>query len=534
MNLIDYSNIPIKSNGKRDWINSIGKSIYFKYGKIEGDLIVKDYIKGNKIKIEYNGKEKIIRTSKLSIFQFTDLFDKNNQIKLNTESLPHNINGHIEWFKCKNSNIPFEYYDIKGKIIIKNVERINNSTILSIKYKDKLMNISTSNFLEKKLSSLFEKRSSDFTFTIGERIVSAYKDISILKHDSHKDGNITRKKYYCHCNICGYECWISEDSLVISKYSCPHCAGKVAIKGLDDIETICPWMLNYLSESDSDLRYELPLSNKRFYPKCPLCGVILQKDISISELYRYKTVHCPTCSDTISIGEKFMYALLSRFKIEYIYHCSKRNHEWCKSFIYDFYIYKLRCIVETNGGQHYFDTRNWTKKELIEIQNNDKNKKVNATKDGGVKYYFDIDITYSNLDFIKNSICNSGLLEFLNINPTEEDWIYCYNNALNSLIAEVCKDYNEHPNILIKDLSKKYQLHKQTIASYLRKGTVAGLCEYESFIDKSHRTRTEIIKDYNKKTDFNYFDEAKKYQMAIDSVRRIIKDYKNGNVKFLV
>lgn len=80
------------------------------------------------------------------------------------------------------------------------------------------------------------------------------------------------------CRICGHQ-WMSSPNSRVRKHgvsSCPHCAGRVPIPGLDDLQTLYP---KIASEWDRDLNVgkdpsEIrPYSNKAVYWKCKKHGI---------------------------------------------------------------------------------------------------------------------------------------------------------------------------------------------------------------------------------------------------------------------
>lgn len=75
---LDTSSIPKKSENRYDWKNSIGCSLFFKYGEYSGYIEIKDYIVKdnyrNKLLIDINGKEKEINPYSLITLDIGDFF----------------------------------------------------------------------------------------------------------------------------------------------------------------------------------------------------------------------------------------------------------------------------------------------------------------------------------------------------------------------------------------------------------------------------------------------------------------------------
>lgn len=74
---IDTSNLPKRNDGKIDWKNCVGRCVDFEACGIRGTLKIKDRYKSEKglyyLRIEYNGKEKVINQSKFSRLQIGEL-----------------------------------------------------------------------------------------------------------------------------------------------------------------------------------------------------------------------------------------------------------------------------------------------------------------------------------------------------------------------------------------------------------------------------------------------------------------------------
>lgn len=62
----------------------------------------------------------------------------------------------IDWLKCKNKVVKFQYDNIVGNIKIVNVIRENNRTVLLIKYKNIQERINTDNFQKCKIGKILK------------------------------------------------------------------------------------------------------------------------------------------------------------------------------------------------------------------------------------------------------------------------------------------------------------------------------------------------------------------------------------------
>ena len=106
------------------------------------------------------------------------------------------------------------------------------------------------------------------------------------------------------CDKCGYKWSASPNSRVrVNKISdCPHCTGRVAMAGVDDLETLYPdiakeWDLEKNGfVSPSQIK---PYSNKKYYWRCPDCG----NSYATYPGNRVKGSGCPVCAHC-KVGEK--------------------------------------------------------------------------------------------------------------------------------------------------------------------------------------------------------------------------------------
>lgn len=288
------------------------------------------------------------------------------------------------------------------------------------------------------------------------------------------------------------------------KTGCSCCCSNhlSVVKGINDIATTTPWMIQYFVNIEDAYTHTYG-SGDKVLMKCPNCNN--EKINIISTLY-YQGFSCPKCSDGISYPEKVMYIFLKQLNVNFTTQYSKTNAKWCGKYRYDFYFEKdnEKYIIETHGEQHYRDKTNF-KKTLEEVQQNDKNK-YNLAIENGIKpeNYIVIDCRESELEFIKNNILHSRLNDIFDLDVI--DWIKIGQDSEKSLVKEVC-DY-WYINIEINkekltsyDVAKKFNLTPTTIIKYLKKGTQLGWCNYNAkeelkkWSDKNHKKKIEIFKD---------------------------------------
>lgn len=116
------------------------------------------------------------------------------------------------------------------------------------------------------------------------------------KNGDLKPENVTLgrfKKVWWLCQTCGYE-WESSPNNRSKGIGCPHCSGRVAMPGVDDIVTLNkPYMKEWIFEKNKDLNPNqlLPGSGKKAWWKCSICGNEWQSEIRS----RTKGYNCPKC-----------------------------------------------------------------------------------------------------------------------------------------------------------------------------------------------------------------------------------------------
>lgn len=259
------------------------------------------------------------------------------------------------------------------------------------------------------------------------------------------------------------------------RYSCSCCSGKVVVRGINDISTTDYWMVKYFIFGEEEASLYTANSSCKLYFKCPFCGKIQDKPISIGQLKSNKKLMCD-CSDKISYPEKFFREIFNDKSIEYIYQTNNNILHWSKSYKYDFYLPKYNLIIETHGEQHYKEN-NFFKKTLDSQKKTDKEKK-NLALQNGISHYFEIDCSKSDKEYIINSINNSGLLEILKIDISENEYSKYDECSHKNIVKEVCSFYSKNNISTPEELSPLFKLHKSTIYKYLLIGNKYDWCNY--------------------------------------------------------
>jgi hypothetical protein len=220
-------------------------------------------------------------------------------------------------------------------------------------------------------------------------------------------------------------------------------------------------------------------SNKKIYPKCPVCGKVKNKPMMIAEIYATNSIGC-TCSDGISYPEKFITCILDQLKVVYVYQLTKRQESWCKNYIYDFSYIEKSCIIETHGKQHYEDTNFRGNKIKYKQQQENDRAKEQLAKINGIKHYIALDCRYSELEWIKKSVMESELPTLFNFKEDDIDWLKCHEFALYSLVKIACDYKRNNQNMTTTQIGVILHLTKPTIRRYLKQGNELGWCHYDA------------------------------------------------------
>ena len=343
-----------------------------------------------------------------------------------------------------------------------------------IEYNGQKHNILCGNFIVGKFGGVLKLITKDFKVNIGDVFKDSKRDMIITNKEHRKDKRGENEKWYKYtCNRCGWtEGWIVEGSL-LNGIGCSCCVNQTAVLGINTIWDTDRWLCS-LGVSEEDAKTHTRSSGDKVIVTCPECGKT--KDISISNIYNYKSICC-TCGDGVKYPEKFMTSVLEQLNIEYIFQLTKTTLGWCENFKYDFYIPSLNTIIETHGIQHY----KWSGRgrSLKEEQENDRYKEELA-KQNGIDGYIVIDCRKSNKEHIKNSIVNSELNKIYDLSKI--NWNKCEEFALKSnKVKEVCEYWNNKEEWETSTtLAEIFELSKDTIIDYLKRGTELGWCEYDA------------------------------------------------------
>lgn len=336
--------------------------------------------------------------------------------------------------------------------------------------------------------------------TTHPELVKYFKD----KNQCYKYTRGSHKKVTIVCPICNSEKKIMICSIP-NEYSCDNnqCTNyyhnKISntkhmnmILNNDYLGETHPQLIKYLKNKED--KFFSRGSKQKITVKCPICGN--EKETRLLYLTN-QGFSCSSCGDGNSYPNKFMESLIRQSGFEFF---TEHRFDWAiknnTHKIYDVYIPNLSCIIENHGGQHY--KRSFEKiggRTLEEEQENDKLKKELA-KENGIKDYFEIDCRKSELNWIKNSIIKSGLLELLKLTEDDIDWTECHKYAVKSKVYYACELWND--GLSIKDISTKLCVNNNTITKYLQQGKELRLCDYQEYKARIRGKNTRLVCINNK------------------------------------
>ena len=416
--------------------------------------------------------------------------------KVFLDELPHKQYGNksaIDWNNSIGYTVNFVYDDIKGNFEIINYNSKNQK--LAIKYMNYTYEIVSQSVLDGRLGIAIGVKSNSFKYNVGDIIETNTGKIQIIKHiHIHNKHDSNRRGYEYQCLIDNYIGKIIEKDL-LNGTGCPVCSNRKVFKGVNDMWTTNPELAKLLANPDDGYKYTQS-SHHHLDWKCPDCGNII-KNREIKSINN-RGLCCPKCSDGISYPEKFMYNLLQQLNVNFVYQLSHITFDWCKGHNYDvkydFYIPSINCIIETHGLQHYDNNNGCWDNTTEQQQENDKFKKQLAIENN-IKNYIVIDCRYSNIEWIKNSILNSKLLELFDLSNV--NWTEINKQSYKSIIKEVCDMWKigvKNTNIL----HHKFKLNICCIREYLHRGEKLGWCDYNPKHSETYIIKHQYI-NKNKK-----------------------------------
>ena len=311
-----------------------------------------------------------------------------------------------------------------------------------------------------------------FIYKIGQIV----NDVEITDLQRKPTGNTNRVLKVCfyRCAKCGYNGEIREDTLTKGS-GCTCCANKVVVEDINSIvaNEKTHWMIDYFQGGWDEAKLYTSGSSKKIFPICPQCGKQQKKSVHVCTIRARYGISCEYCGGTKPYPERLMASLLTSLDIDYVQQLTKKTLKWCKDFQYDFYIPSLNIIIETHGGQHYYDT-NRTK--LVDVQRNDEEKKKLA--EPNVNNYIVLDCRHSDLKWIKESILQSELATLFNFDTV--DWDEVGINATNHIKLQVWEYWKEHMyDTTLTAMGEVFGLTRVTVKKMLQNGADIGVIEFD-------------------------------------------------------
>ena len=251
-------------------------------------------------------------------------------------------------------------------------------------------------------------------------------------------------------------------------------------KGKNDIATTDSWIMPYLVNPDFAYTHSRG-TKKTTEVKCPICG--FARSALLWNYLKRKKFYCPCCSDGVSYPNKYGRALLRQLPIAFIpEYCA----DWTNNKVFgNYFEYQgQRYVVEMDGSLHYRDSK-WNTKE--NVQRNDFEKNKLCQDNNVIMIRINCERTKVENDDIKQEVMNSILADMFDLDNI--DWDYCNAFAKTTLIKNVCSYFNEEKATLAQ-ISNKFSIARCTAASYLKKGTVLGLCVYNRDVAEELRAKS--------------------------------------------
>lgn len=296
-----------------------------------------------------------------------------------------------------------------------------------------------------------------FLYEVGQVVHIKGQSFEVL--EAYREDGRWEKMYQLKCLTCGGKSSKPEIEIRNQVSRCGVCSGKVVDKGINDIATHAPWMIDLLADPEDAFKYT-PYSHQSIFFKCPNCGDVQER--IVSNVY-YQGLSCK-CLKHNSIPERFCFSILKHLNV-----CFSTEH-YIEDRRFDFWIESLNLIIETHGKQHYIQTKRPGARTLEEEQANDEYKKQLA-KDANVEHYIVIDCRKSQLNFLKQQFLNSELTNFFDLDKV--DWQQVFRSCQTSIGEWVVDLHNQ--GYTRAEIAEELGISKATAGKYVREGAASGL-----------------------------------------------------------
>ena len=221
--------------GTIKWKDSVGLTFEFIYDDIKGTIKIIGYNPNNRnVILQYKEQKPFemtaasVRKCNLGGILMNETkfkYNEENRRRVDLRKLARSNNGGIKWAESIGKNFYFSYDDIEGYIKILKYQ--TKGQTLTLQFKDKTLDIKTSDLLRCKIGSLIGKWYTDFQYSIGDIINTNYCTLELTerfkRYDKAHKGIMKWYKYKC-CD-CGWsDGEIRENDLQRGhRGSCPKC-----------------------------------------------------------------------------------------------------------------------------------------------------------------------------------------------------------------------------------------------------------------------------------------------------------------------
>jgi hypothetical protein len=300
----------------------------------------------------------------------------------------------------------------------------------------------------------------------------------LVRVEDLSNGSNVKVTKLCDIEGCNKKISQSYSNILISRKKqvdgmdkCKECSDreKGAKKGKASLETCIatthPDFAKLFWNEEDAYKYSYG-SNKRTDFKCPKCLRKVKNKI-IFDVFK-QGISC-ICGDGVSIPEKIMYHVLKQIGVDFEF---QKKFNWSNRRMYDFYISSLNLIIETHGRQHYDESGfEITLSEQREI---DKTKEEMA-KNNGVNHYIALDCRKSEIDWIKENILKSELIDLYDLSHI--NWVEAEKFSFSSsFVKQTCELWEQGTSV--PEISDRLKLGRQTIRKYLKQGVKLSWCVY--------------------------------------------------------
>jgi hypothetical protein len=272
----------------------------------------------------------------------------------------------------------------------------------------------------------------------------------------------TNDLFLWNCLKCKSEFETSVNSRTNMNSGCPYCAGQ-KVNETNCLWTTHPEVARLLKDPQIGYKINAGSSKKEDF-HCEECEFEQMRTVASVVNQGFSCI----CSDGFSYPEKVLINILNQLNLKYE---TQKTFKWSQNKRYDFYI-PNNLIVETHGGQHYYERFQHFEHKTLEKEKENDLLKERLAKQNEIEYYIIIDCRKSEIKFIKNSIILSDLSKIYNL--SDINWLQAHEFAINSLVKKVCDLKNEGNTI--KEIEKILSVSRSTVYNYLRKGKVLHWC----------------------------------------------------------